>query len=101
MSLVCHETLMVIEALLRPKREVVMDVFTCFVHGPTEDIHHADAIPGSQPIWNKAADTAVDLSWYEEHHRMAFHELTHSHTTYILINFLSIMQLMNIHCASL
>jgi hypothetical protein len=68
MIFVCREPLMVVEALLRPKWEVVADVLTCFVHGPTKDIYHMDIISGCPSVWAKATYTTVDFSRSEEHH---------------------------------
>src|SRR5712671_1861382 len=83
----CRETLMMIEALLRPVWEVVTDVLTCFMHGPSKDVQHTDAVPRGRPTWNKTADTTIDLSRSKEHHRMSFPELAHSHTACVLIRF--------------
>jgi hypothetical protein len=72
MVIVCRETIMVVEALMHPKWKVMMDVLTCFVHGPAKHVYYADAILRGGSIWNKPSDTTVDLSRRKEHHRMAF-----------------------------
>src|SRR5882757_4596405 len=89
MCFVCHKTLLIIKALLRPVWEVVADILTSFVHGPAKDVQHTDAVPRGRPTWNKTADTTIDLSRSKEHHRMSFPKLAHSHTACVLVRFSS------------
>ena len=72
----------------RTATSLMVDVFTCFVHGPAKHVYHTDAIPRGGSTWYKPSDTTVDLSQRKEYHKMAFPQLTHLHTTCVLVSFL-------------